>query len=127
MKKYKYSLILGGILVLIGVLLQLLWKGVDDLTTALFIVVGAGLISSGLRMATKREVAEKDERVKKIKVYSAYYSWIITVLFISVLFLLLHFQVVNGDVEHVLAWVYSVMFLSLLIPQWYLERKGDVE
>jgi len=129
MKRYRYGLYAGAVLLLAGILIQLLWPGIDSIVTTPFVAVGSALlVASGLRMATRyRGVAITDERLRKANVYAASYSWLFTALFINVLIWLFHFELVHGTTEQTMSWVATVMILSLFLFRWYLGRKADIE
>ncbi|MBN1763103.1 MAG: hypothetical protein JW878_08540 [Methanomicrobia archaeon] len=73
------------------------------------------------------DVPESDERTKKLGAYAATYSWLLTLVFITLLFWVDNLAVVKLTVMQALGTTLLVMLLTMSVFRWYLNRKGDVE
>lgn len=97
--------------------------------------VGTGFINAGsivifitfIRARRYRNGPVKDERTVKIGAYGLSYSWMITLILISLLFWIDLFDIVLLTVKQVLAILMVTMLVTAKGIQWYLFRKGDIE
>ncbi len=126
-KEYKYRLVIGPIILLIGIALLIFGK-IDDLIIGTLIIAGIVLLLNGvLKHLRYKNMPERDERTRKIGAFAAAYSWVVTIVFITVLFWLNHFEIWKMTVQQALGLTLYVMIFVTLIFQWHLKRKGDAE
>ncbi len=126
-KEYKYRLVIGPIILLIGIALLIFGK-IDDLITGTLIIAGIVLLLNGvLKHLRYKNMPERDERTRKIGAFAAAYSWVVTIVFITVLFWLNHLEIWKMTVQQALGLTLYVMIFVTLIFQWHLKRKGDAE
>ncbi len=126
-KEYKYRLVIGPIILLIGIALLIFGK-IDDLITGTLIIAGIVLLLNGvLKHLRYKNMPEQDERTRKIGAFAAAYSWVVTIVFITVLFWLNHLEIWKMTVQQALGLTLYVMIFVTLIFQWHLKRKGDVK
>ena len=126
-KEYKYRLVIGPIILLIGIALLIFGK-IDDLITGTLIIAGIVLLLNGvLKHLRYKNMPEQDERTRKIGAFAAAYSWVVTIVFITVLFWLNHLEIWKMTVQQALGLTLYVMIFVTLIFQWHLKRKGDAE
>ena len=126
-KEYKYRLVIGPIILLIGIALLIFGK-IDDLITGTLIIAGIFLLLNGvLKHLRYKNMPERDERTRKIGAFAAAYSWVVTIVFITVLFWLNHLEIWKMTVQQALGLTLYVMIFVTLIFQWHLKRKGDAE
>lgn len=69
---------------------------------------------------------ERDERTQKIGAYGISYSWLLTIIFLALLFWVNYLGLLALTVETVLLTTILLMGLSARIFQWYFFRQGDV-
>ena len=126
-KEYKYRLVIGPIILLIGIALLIFGK-IDDLITGTLIIAGIVLLLNGvLKHLRHKNMPERDERTRKIGAFAAAYSWVVTIVFITMLFWLNHLEIWKMTVQQALGLTLYVMIFVTLIFQWHLKRKGDAE
>ncbi|HHI04092.1 MAG TPA: hypothetical protein ENL45_00925 [Candidatus Woesearchaeota archaeon] len=126
-KEYKYRLVIGPIILLIGIALLIFGK-IDDLITGTLIIAGIVLLLNGvLKHLRYKNMPERDERTRKIGAFAAAYSWVVTIVFITMLFWLNHLEIWKMTVQQALGLTLYVMIFVTLIFQWHLKRKGDAE
>ena len=124
----KFRLVFGPILLLIAVALLVFWKTIDSVIITALIAGGAVSIITGFsRHLRYSDMPEKDERTRKISAFATAYSWIITLIFISVLVMVNHFNLLKMDVTQVLGLTLFVMLATMVGLHVYFKRKGDVE
>jgi protein-S-isoprenylcysteine O-methyltransferase Ste14 len=126
--RYAITLIAGMLLVLAGIALP--YTGIAFEEPASIALVSAGIAMmivaavTGLRY---RDEIRSDERTKKIGAYGITYSWLLTLVLITVFFWLNYLNLVVLTVQGVLAVLLFAMVLSARFFQWHLFRKGDVD
>ncbi|MCX9012773.1 MAG: hypothetical protein OIN66_16855 [Candidatus Methanoperedens sp.] len=127
-KEYKSRLAIGLVLLLIGIALEMIGKGVYSLITNLFILFGLILIiNSVLRHLKFRDEPEKDERAIKIGTFAMAYAWLVTMGVLALLVWLDYNNLVKMTAFQALMVTYSVSLLAAGVFVWYFRRKGDVE
>ena len=98
-RKYRYGLALGILILLSTILSAVLWDKLDPAIVTIAITVGIVLIVSILiRLIKYRDLPEKDERTVKLSNAALSYSWLATLIFISVLFWVDYLDVVEMTV-----------------------------
>ncbi|MDY0387864.1 MAG: hypothetical protein RBT65_12220 [Methanolobus sp.] len=124
-KKYtKMSYTSAVIMILIGVFLVATNEEKQAAGTG-FINAGSMIILlTFIKARTYRNGPVKDERTIKIGAYGLSYSWLITFILISLLFLVEATGIIQMTVKHVLALLMFTMIVTAKGIQWYLFRKG---
>ncbi len=126
--EYKSRMAIGLVLLILGIALEIIGKGVYSLITNLFVLFGFILIiTSVLRHLKFRDEPEKDERTTKIGVFAMAYAWLVAMAFVSLLLWLDKYNLVKMTAPQAIMSTFSVSFLVLIVFQWYFRRKGDVE
>lgn len=125
-KEYKYYLVIGAAILLIGIALQIFWKGIAPFITRTSITVGIVLIVLGVvRHMRYKEEPEEDERTKKMNAFTLSYSWTATIVLVGVLLWLDHYNILKMTVMQALGLTMFVMIVVAVVSKWYLKRKGD--
>ncbi len=126
--EYKSRLAIGLMLLILGIALELIGKGVYSLITNLFILFGLILIiGSVIRHLKFRDEPEKDERTLKIGTFAMAYAWLVTMGVLALLVWLDYNSLVKMTAFQALMVIYSVSLLAAGVFGWYFRRKGDVE
>ena len=127
-KRNKLRLVFGSILLLVAVALLVFWKNIEGVIITALIAGGVASIITGFsRQLRYRDMPEKDERTRKISAFATAYSWVITLIFISLLVMVNHFNLLKMDVTQVLGLTLFVMLVTMIGLRAYFKRKGDVE
>jgi hypothetical protein len=114
--------------ILAVLMLAVLWRGVNTRSVSTVIsIITVVLIIWFVRWRRTAELPEHDERTKKLGAYAATYSWLLTLVFIALLFWVDNLAVVKLTVMQALGVTLLVMLLSMSIFRWYFLRRGDVE
>lgn len=115
--------ILGALMLLI------LWSGANNTVrvSAVISMITTAIVIGFLRWKRMADVPESDERTKKLGAYAATYSWLLTLVFITLLFWVDNLAVVKLTVTQALGTTLLVMLLTMSVFRWYFSRKGDVE
>ena len=124
--RYVIKIAAGAILAAAGFLLPFLIDGIEALSS---ILVTIGLVTIAvvvMRYWRFRDELESDERTKKLGAYGLSYSWLLTLIFLAVLFWVDYLGVLALTVDSVLLSTILLMGLSARIFQWYFFRQGDV-
>lgn len=124
--RYAIKIAAGAILAAAGILLPFLIDGIEALSS---ILVTIGLVTIAvvvMRHWRFRDELESDERTKKLGAYGLSYSWLLTLIFLAILFWVDYLGLLALPVGGVLLVTILLMALSARIFQWYLFRQGDV-
>ncbi|MHC1625278.1 MAG: hypothetical protein ACXQS2_04700, partial [Methermicoccaceae archaeon] len=73
------------------------------------------------------ELPARDERTVRLGAYGISYSWLATLIFISILILLEELEALTLNTTHALGYTFLVMIVSAVVFQRYFFRKGDVQ
>lgn len=126
--EYKSRLTIGLVLLLLGIALEIIKKGVYSLVTNLLTLFGLILImTSVIRHLKFRDEPEKDERTTKIGTFAMAYAWLVTMGVLALLVWLDYNNPVKMTAFQALMMIYSVSLLAAGVFVWYFKRKGDVE
>jgi len=121
-KEYKYYLMLGAGIFVVGILL------VDGSLASILRVVGVVLMGLGvLRHKIYGEGPEEDERTKKMDAFALSYSWIVTMVFVGAVLWLVHEDILEISSELALGLAMIVMVGSAIVSELYVKRKGDIK
>lgn len=124
---YKIRIWLGIVLLLLGIALEIIGKGVYSLITNLFILFGLILIiGSVVRHLKFRDEPEKDERTTKVGTFAMAYAWLVTMGVLALLVWLDYNNLVKMTAFQALMVIYSVSLLAAGVFGWYFRRKGDI-
>lgn len=125
-RRYAVQITAGAVLGAAGVVLPFLMDGTEAISSLL---VTIGLVILAVAMVRHwrfRDELEKDERTQKIGAYGVTYSWLLTIVFLAILFWVDYLGLFALTVESVLLSAILLMGLSARLFQWYLFRQGDV-
>jgi phosphatidylserine synthase len=125
-RRYAVQITAGAVLGAAGVVLPFLMDGTEAISSLL---VTIGLVILAVAMVRHwrfRDELEKDERTQKIGAYGVTYSWLLTIVFLAILFWVDYLGLFALTVESVLLSAILLMGLSARLFQWFLFRQGDV-
>jgi hypothetical protein len=126
-KKYTYKLVLGIAIMLAGLLSAAFRK--FDMSISIFLI-NFGLILfvvTAFRLFRQGDLPDRDERTKKLAAYGITYSWLLTLVIISVLSLVEYFGLAELTARGVLGLLLFFMIVSANLFRWYFMQKGDIE
>ncbi|CCJ36368.1 hypothetical protein BN140_1445 [Methanoculleus bourgensis MS2] len=124
--RYAIKIAAGAILAAAGIFLPFLIDGIEALSS---ILVTIGLVTIAvvvMRYWRFRDELESDERTKKLGAYGLSYSWLLTLIFLAILFWVDYLGLLALPVGGVLLVTILLMALSARLFQWYFFRRGDV-
>ncbi|MDD1745990.1 MAG: hypothetical protein LUQ20_09345 [Candidatus Methanoperedens sp.] len=125
--EYKHRVAFGLVLLLLGIAIEIIWKGVFSLIASLFTLFGLILIiGSALRHLKFGEGPERDERTTKLGAFALAYSWLVTFIFVSLLLWLDIYNLVKMSAYQALSLTLAVATVAAGVFQWFFRRKGDV-
>ena len=125
-KRYAIQIAAGAVLGAAGILLPFLVDGTEALSS-LMVTIGLVILAvAAVRHWRFRDEPERDERTQKIGAYGISYSWLLTIVFLAILFWVDYLGLFALTVESVLLSAILLMGLSARLFQWYLFRQGDV-
>ncbi|KAF5087083.1 hypothetical protein DSECCO2_50060 [anaerobic digester metagenome] len=125
-KRYAVQIAAGVVLGAAGILLPFLVSGTGAISSILVTIGLVILAVAVVRHWRFRDELEKDERTQKIGAYGVSYSWLLTIVFLALLFWVNYLGLLALTVETVLLSTILLMGLSARIFQWYFFRQGDV-
>ena len=126
-KKYKYRMLMGLAILIAGMLVAAFLE-VDILVP--IVLINTGLIvflATAFKLFRSGELPDRDERTKKLAAYGITYSWLLTLVLITVLIWVDYFRLFEITVKGVLGILLFFMIISANVFRWYFMRKGDVE
>ena len=124
--RYAVQIAAGAVLAAAGILLPFLVDGAGAISSILVTIGLVILAVAVVRHWRFREEPEKDERTQKIGAYGISYSWLLTIVFLALLFWVNYLGLLALTVETVLLSTILLMGLSARLFQWYFFRQGDV-
>ena len=125
-RRYAIQIAAGAVLGAAGVVLPLLVDGTEAISS-LMVTIGLVILAVAVvRHWRFRDEPERDERTQKIGAYGISYSWLLTIVFLAILFWVDYLGLFALTVETVLLSAILLMGLSARLFQWYLFRQGDV-
>jgi hypothetical protein len=126
-KRYKYRMFTGRVILLAGILVAAFLE-VDVLIPTMLINTGLIIfLSTAFRPFKSGDLPDIDERTKKLAAYGVAYSWLLTLVLITVLIWVDYFKLLELTVRGVLGILLFFMIISANVFRWYFMRKGDVE
>ncbi|KUL04934.1 MAG: hypothetical protein XE10_0285 [Methanoculleus marisnigri] len=124
--RYAVQIAAGAVLGAAGILLPFLVAGTEAISSLLVTIGLVILAVAAVRHWRFRDEPERDERTQKIGAYGISYSWLLTLVFLALLFWVDYLGVLALTVESVLLATILLMGLSARIFQWYFFQQGDV-
>lgn len=125
-RRYAIQIAAGAVLGAAGVVLPFLVDGTEAISS-LMVTIGLVILAVAVvRHWRFRDEPERDERTQKIGAYGISYSWLLTIVFLAILFWVDYLGLFALTVETVLLSAILLMGLSARLFQWYLFRQGDV-
>jgi len=128
MMKRTYAVKIGAgvILAVAGIILPFLADGTEALSSVLVTIGLVTVAVTGVQYWRYKDDLEKDERTQKLGAYAVSYSWLLTMVFLALLFWVDYLGLLVLSVQTVLVSAILLMAFSARIFQWYLFRQGDV-
>lgn len=126
-REYKHKLTLGVFLTLAGILAATFFE--VDASIPIFLIT-MGLVMSVMavfRLFRREDLPYKDERTTKLAAYGISYSWLLTLVLITVLYWVEILELAELNAKTTLSILLFVMLISGNIFRWYFMQKGDVE
>ncbi len=126
-KEYKYKMLIGLGILLAGMLVAAFLE-VDILIP--IVLINTGLIvflATMFKFFRSGDLPDRDERTKKLAAYGISYSWLLTLVLITVLIWVDYFKLLELTARGVLGILLFFMIISANVFRWYFMRKGDVE
>jgi len=126
-KARTISMVLGGALLIACGILMLMNDTLDGILW-LEVLLGLSLFGGGLFEFLGLRQPLKDERTARIGTRAATYSWYVMLVLLS--FMAMVFGFGGGwkiSMAQAVGSLLIVMVVSILVLNWYLGRKGDVE
>jgi hypothetical protein len=121
------SMLIGGALLVACGVLMIVEDTIDGILW-LEVLIGLGVFGGGLFEFLGLRQPLKDERVARIGTRAATYSWYTTLVMVG--FIGMVYGMGGGhkiSMSQAAGIVLITMVLSILLFNWYLGRKGDVE
>lgn len=126
-KIYMYKLALGVIILLAGIVSATCYKHEASASSFLISMGLILFILTAFRFFRQGDFPDRDERTKKLAAYGITYSWLLTLVLISVFYLADYFKMVEFTAGSVLGILLIFMTISANVFRWYFMRKGDIE
>lgn len=124
--RYVIKIAVGAFLAAAGLLLPFLVQGTEMLSSILVAAGATVLVIAVMRHRRFRDELESDERTKKIGAYGISYSWLLTLVFLAIVFWVDYLGLLTLPVGDVLLVTILLMGISARLFQWYFFRQGDV-
>jgi hypothetical protein len=126
--RYLFRVIVGTLFIVWGVAELLLDPSGESIVPTILLAAGLAFLLAGvLRWRKYGNTPEKDERTRRIGAWGLSYSWILSLFFMTALFMLDYLGMLVLTVQAALGVSIAVMALSAVGFQVYLSRAGDVE
>lgn len=126
-KGYKYKLTLGVILILAGILLAVFFEDNSSVPVILIVMGMVLFVISAFRLFRLGDLPDRDERTKKLAAYGITYSWLFTLVLITILYWVEFLDLAEFTSEAVLGILLFFMIISANVFRWFFMQKGDVE
>jgi cytochrome c oxidase subunit IV len=126
-KIYRYKLVLGIIIMLAGII-SAAFLEVEASVSIILISMGLVIfVMTAFGLFRRGDLPDRDERTKKLAAYGITYSWLLTLVLITVLYWVEFFKLAELTTEIVLGILLFFMVISANIFRWHFMQKGDVE
>jgi len=114
------------LLLVIVMLVMLLWQGIDDISMSIAFFILAFVVVLTLFRRKHPEAYQKDERTIKLGAYGTSWSWMLTFVFVAVLYWGDYIGIFDMPASTVLGLVFFFMTVTMIAFRWYYLRKGDI-
>ena len=126
-KIYRYKLVLGIIIMLAGII-SAAFLEVEASVSIILISMGLVIfVMTAFRLFRRGDLPDRDERTKKLAAYGITYSWLLTLILITVLYWVEFFKLAEFTAEAILGILLFFMVISANVFRWYFMQKGDIE
>jgi amino acid transporter len=126
-RKYLYTIVLGLTIMFAG-MFSIAFLEVNKSISISLINIGLIIfVVTVFRLFKKGDLPDKDERTKKLAAYGITYSWLVTLVLLTVLFWAEYFKLMDLTVGELLGTILFFMIISANVFRWYFMQKGDVE
>lgn len=123
----KYKLASGILLMLAGILSTAFFED-DSSFPVILIVMGMVIfIMTSFRLFKRGNLPDRDERTKKLAAYGITYSWLFTLVLITILYWVEFLGLAEFTSEAILGILLFFMLISANVFRWFFMQKGDVE
>ncbi|AGF98242.1 MULTISPECIES: hypothetical protein [Methanosarcina] len=126
-KVYRYRLISGIILLLAGIMLTVFFEGDSSIPVILIVMGMVIFLITAFRLFRQGDLPDRDERTKKLAAYGITYSWLFTLVLITVLYWIEFLNLADFTAEAILGILLFFMLISANVFRWFFMQKGDVE
>jgi hypothetical protein len=126
-KGYKYKLTLGAILILAGIFFTVFFKDNSSVPVILIVMGMVVFVISAFRLFRQGDLPDRDERTKKLAAYGITYSWLFTLVLITILYWVEFLDLAELTSEAILGILLFFMLISANVFRWFFMQKGDVE
>ncbi|MBN2101289.1 MAG: hypothetical protein JW716_00265 [Candidatus Aenigmarchaeota archaeon] len=114
------------LLLVMVMLVMLLWRGIDDVSMSSAFFILAFIVVLTLFRKRHPEAYQKDERTVKLGAYGTAWSWMLTFVFVALLYWADYTKLVTMPAGAALGLVFFFMTVTMIAFRWYYLRKGDV-
>lgn len=126
-KRYMYKLFLGIVIMAAGMILTAFFE-TDALVPLTLIYTGLIIfVLMAFRLFRRGDLPDRDERTKKLSAYGITYSWLLTLVLLTILYWLEYFKLVEFTVNGIFGLLIFFMIISANVFRWYFMQKGDVD
>jgi hypothetical protein len=126
-RKYLYTIVLGLTIMVAG-MFSIAFLEVNKSISISLINIGLIIfVVTVFRLFKKGDLPDKDERTKKLAAYGITYSWLVTLVLLTVLFWAEYFKLIDLTVGGLFGTILFFMIISANVFRWYFMQKGDVE
>ncbi len=126
-KRYMYKLFLGIVIMAAGMILAAFFE-TDALVPLTLIYTGLIIfVLMAFRLFRRGDLPDRDERTKKLSAYGITYSWLLTLVLLTILYWLEYFKLVEFTVNGIFGLLIFFMIISANVFRWYFMQKGDVD
>ncbi|MBU4340054.1 MAG: hypothetical protein KKD46_03945 [Euryarchaeota archaeon] len=127
-KEYRRKILIGLTLLLAGILAGAFLKNAYNMIFTPLILAGGILVYIGaFRHLVFKEEPDKDERTIKLGNAAFAHSWLVTVLFASLLLMFEKYGAFVITAYQALVAVLAAASLSAIVFMLYFNRRGDLE
>ncbi|AAM32592.1 hypothetical protein MM_2896 [Methanosarcina mazei Go1] len=100
----------------------------DSSIPVILIVMGMVIfLITAFRLFRQGDLPDRDERTKKLAAYGITYSWLFTLVLITVLYWIEFLNLADFTAEAILGILLFFMLISANVFRWFFMQKGDVE
>lgn len=126
-KEYRYKLTSGIILLLTGILSAAFFEDDSSIPVILIVMGTVIFVITAFRLFRQGDLPDRDERTKKLAGYGITYSWLFTLVLITVLYWVEFLDLAEFTSEAILGILLFFMIISANVFRWFFMQKGDVE